>query len=117
MHAIPTCSPTNVAALDERDATAGNANHRYGIQWGGPQDVTVIQFQRGPRGVEGSTPGVFDDDLLAIVQDRLEAFQAGPYACDENEAALEAIREARVQLAERVARRMAKGVLGANAKH
>lgn len=115
--AIPTCSPTNVAALDDRDPKAGGASHTYGIQWGGPKEVTVIQFQHGARGVEGSTPGVFDDDLLAIIQDRLEAFQAGPFACDENEEALEAVRAARGHLSERVARRMAKGVLGANEKH
>lgn len=116
-HALPTCSPTNVAALDERDPQAGGASHIYGIQWGGPKDVTVIQFQHGARGAEGSMPGIFDDDLLAILQDRLEAFQAGPFACDENEEALEAVRRAREQLSNRVARRMAKGVLGANEKH
>ncbi len=117
MHAIPTCSPTNVAALDARDPEAGGASHTYGIQWGGPQDMTIVQFQHGARGVAGSTPGVFDDDLLAIVQDRLEAFQAGPFACGENEDALEAVRTAREKLSARVARRMAKGVLGANEKH
>jgi hypothetical protein len=117
MRAIPNNAPTNVAALDDRDPKAGNASHAYGIQWGGPKDVTHIQFQHGPRGVAGSTPGVFDDDLLAIIEDRLTGFQEGPFACSENDQALRAVRSARLHLGLRVARRIAQGVLGANEQH
>lgn len=117
MRALANMAPTNVAALDDRDPACGNASHAYGIQWGGPKDVTKIQFQHGARGVVGSTPGVFDDDLLAIVQDRLEGFQSGPFACDENAAALAFVRDARHALGQRVAARISKGVLGANEKH
>lgn len=117
MKAIPNNAPTNVAALDAPDPKAGNASHSYGIQWGGPKEVTRIQFQHGPRGVAGSTPGVFDDDLLAIVEDRLMGFQSGPFACEENEAALTAVRAARTCLGIRVARRISQGVLGANDRH
>lgn len=117
MRALPNNAPTNVAAIDERDPKAGNASHTYGIQWGGPKDVTRIQFQHGPRGVEGSTPGVFDDDLLAIIEDRLVNFQDGPFACEENADALVFVRRARAMLGKRVARRIAQGVLGANENH
>ena len=117
MKAIPNNAPTNIAALDERDPAAGNARHIYGIQYGGPSDVLRVQFQHGPRAVSGSTAGVFDDDLLAVVQDRLESFQDGPFACDENAKALVLVREAREALGLRVARRIAKGVLGVNEKH
>lgn len=117
MRAIPNNAPTNVAAIDERDPKAGNASHTYGIQYGGPKDVCHVQFQHGPRGVEGSTPGVFDDDLLAIIEDRLVGFQSGPFACNENAEALTAVRDAREALGKRVARRIAQGVLGANVKH
>lgn len=117
MRTLPNMAPTSVAALDERDPNAGGASHTYGIQYGGPDAVCMIQFQHGPRGVEGSTAGVFDDDLLAIVEDRMAAFQAGPFACPENAAALAAIRDARQALGLRVARRISKGVLGVNAKH
>ena len=117
MKALPNNAPTNVAALDERDPKAGNASHTYGIQYGGPKDVLRIPFQHGPRGVEGSTPGVFDDDLLAIVEDRLTDFQSGPFACAENADALEAVKVARRSLGIRVARRIAQGVLGLNEKH
>ena len=117
MRAIPNNAPTNVAVTDERDPKCGNASHTYGIQWGGPKEVLTVQFQHGARGIAGSTPGVFDDDLLAIVQDRLEGFQDGPFACQENEDALSAVKAARAHLGVRVARRISQGVLGANAVH
>lgn len=117
MMAIPNNAPSNVAALDERDPNAGNASHEYGIQYGGPKDVTHIQFQHGPRGVANSVAGIFDDDLLAIIQDRMEGFQSGPYACEENQQALDHIKAARAALGLRVARRIQQGVLGANETH
>lgn len=117
MKTLPTNSPVSVAALDARDPNAGGASHTYGIQYGGPEAVCRIQFQHGPRGVADSTPGVFDDDLLAIIEDRLACFQAGPFACDENQQALEYVRAAREVLGLRVARRISRGVLGVNAKH
>lgn len=117
MKTIPNNAPSNVVALDASDPNAGNAHHAFGIQYGGPQDVCRIQFQHGPRGAEGSTPGIFDDDLLAIIQTRLEGFQSGPYPCEENQDALDAVVAAREALGLRVARRVAQGVLGANATH
>lgn len=117
MKSIPTNSPSSVAALDEKDPNAGGAHHLYGIQYGGPHDLCRIQFQHGPRGVDGSVGGIFDDDLLAIVQSRMEDFQAGPFACEENAAALAGIEAARSALSLRVARRISKGVLGLNEKH
>ena len=74
MRAVPTNTLCNVAAIDLKDPNCGGASHRYGIQFGGPKDVLFIQMMHGPRGEETSKPGVFDDDLLAIVQDRLECF-------------------------------------------
>lgn len=115
MRSIPNHAPTNVAALDQRDPDAGNASHVYGVRYG--DETLTVRFQHGPRNVAGSTPGVFDDDLLAIVQDRLEGFQSGPFACLENAAALRAVQEARAALADRVAARMAQGVLGENRAH
>jgi hypothetical protein len=117
MKSIPNHAPTSVASLDCRDIDAGNASHIYGIQYGGPAEVCRIQFQHGARGMESSTAGVFDDDLLAIVQDRLEGFQDGPFSCEENAKALCLVREAREALALRVARRMVKGVLGVTKPH
>lgn len=117
MRSLPVTCPVNVSALDEKDPNAGGASHTYAIQYGGPEDVLRVQFQHGPRGVAGSTPGVFEDALLAILEDRLDAFQAGPFACAENAEALAGVRAARKAQADRVAKRMAKNVLGVNANH
>ena len=117
MRALPTNAPTNVAVIDERDPNAGGASHQSGIHWGGPRDVTRIGFQHGPRGDAKSTPGLFDDDLLAILEDRLICFQSGPFACEENEQALNGIRHARFHLGQRVAKRIAQGVLGESKEH
>ena len=117
MRTLPNNAPTNVAALDDRDPNAGNASHVYGVQYGGPKDVLRVSYQHGPRGVAESIPGIFDDDLLAIAQDRLEGFQSGPFACTENAEALQHIQAARTVLGLRVARRIAQGVLGANVQH
>ena len=115
MKSVATHSPSSVASLDRADPQAGGASHRYGIQ--GEHGQTEIRFQHGPRNQEGSKPGVYDDDLLAIIEDRMASFQNGPFACDENERALVSVRSARGALSERVAARMAKGVLGKNKKH
>ena len=117
MKVLNVSCPVNVAALDEPDPKAGNASHNYAIQFGGPKDLCSIQFQHGPRGVAGSINGVFEDALMAILQDRLEGFQSGEFACPENATALDAIKAAREAMNLRVARRMAKGVLGINEQH
>ena len=117
MQAIPNNTPTNVIALDARDPNAGNASHVYQILWGEPGEDVVLQFQHGPRNVPGSIAGLFDDDLLAIVQDRMECFQSSPFACTENEEVLAAVRAARAALGKRLARRVVQRVLGKAEPH
>lgn len=97
----------------------GAAHHRYVIGGYAPQPEawapTVISFQNGPikeNGVNGLTQEV----LLAVVQDRLESFQSGPFACDANARALEHIKEAQYQLQARTRERIARSVEGTNAK-
>jgi len=46
-----------------------------------------IPFQNGPVKEHGVN-GVTEAQLLAIVLDRLRAFNAGPYACRENAIAI-----------------------------
>lgn len=87
-----------------------------------PQKLTVrkevgrIQFQKGPRNEPGSTPGVVEAVLLAIVEDRMAAFQAGPFACPENGEVLEWCKQARAALKKRADARKKRGVLGKNKK-
>lgn len=55
-------------------------------------------------------PGVTNEALLAIVIDRLEGFQAGPFACTENAAALDHARICLGELKERTRSRIMRGV-------
>ncbi len=54
--------------------------------------------------------GVTNEVLLAIVIDRLEGFQAGPFACDENARALNFCEFALDELHRRTRDRSARGV-------
>jgi hypothetical protein len=115
MMSIATHTPNNVASIDARDPQAGGAAHFYGIQLP-DRSVVKIQFQHGPRGNPDSSLGIMDDDLLAILEDRMTAFQSGPFSCAENGLALSHIQSARDALARRVADRISRGVLGVNEK-
>lgn len=71
----------------------------------------VVRFQNGPI-KEAGVNGCFQEDLLAIVIDRLEHFQAGDYACRENALALTKCEEALQWLNSRTAGRQKRGVEG-----
>jgi hypothetical protein len=88
---------------------AGGANHTYRIDWG--SGAVTLQFQNGPI-AEVGVNGITQEVLLAICADRLRAFQAGPYACRENELALTKIEEAQHWLHHRTRARMDRGVEG-----
>lgn len=71
-------------AIDEPGP--GGANHVYRVET--DDDVwESLQFQKGPI-KEVGVNGITNEILLAVVIDRLRAFQAGPFACDENASAL-----------------------------
>jgi len=114
MKSIATYSPHNVAAIDKRDPDAGGASHKYAVAGMGREPLLVVQFQHGPRTDPKAVEGVMDDDLLAMVADRLKCFQIGPFPSPHNAEALHHIKAARAALAVRVADRMARGVLGTN---
>jgi len=54
--------------------------------------------------------GVTNEVLLAIILDRLEGFQSGPFACDENATALTLCGGALYVLHERTRERLNRGV-------
>jgi hypothetical protein len=109
-----------VFAIDGRGN--GNANHQYVITSNSPDNDTfndtlaTIQFQDGPRNIEGSVAGVIDTDLLEIVRDRLRGFQSGEFSSRENACALTHIEEALMWLNRRVEDRIERNVLGTNNK-
>lgn len=95
----------------------GGASHEYSIDFpdkNGGRVFTSISFQNGPI-KEVGTNGVTHESLLAILIDRLEGFQSGQYACDENHAALSYLVAAQNTLKNRTAARLARGVEGTHA--
>lgn len=105
-----------VYTLDEPGP--GGAHHEYSIAWeadvpplGQYIDDVFIHFQRGPVNEVGVN-GVSIEALLAIVADRLNCFQAGEYACEENAIALEHVSMAMNVLHQRTLKRIARGVEG-----
>ena len=103
---------------DERDPNSGGASHHYQIVHPDRADPAVIvHFQHGPRNVEGSQPGATDQSVLAILIDRYGGYQAGPYACPENEEVLTHLTAALVSMGKRSKARREQGVIGQNLPH
>lgn len=88
----------------------GGAHHEYTIL--GHCFSTPIFFQKGGVNDPNNEPGGSNEAFLAIVRDRLECFQAGSFACEENELALKHLVAAMDALAARTKARMARGVEG-----
>lgn len=95
---------------------AGFASHNPGLPPAVALEVGSIQFQRGPRNVDDSTPGTLDGAVLAVLIHRFECFQAGPFGSAENEEVLEHLRAALAAILARAKERAGRGVLGTNAK-
>ena len=71
-----------------------------------------LQFQEGPRNVEGSIPGITEAILYSIIIDRLEGFQAGPYSHPENDNQLKHLYACLASTKARADERAQRGVLG-----
>jgi hypothetical protein len=120
----PANDVLTVAALDAPGS--GGAYHHYEISGfntrTNPSTVkahdetlnsgrAVIIFQNGPI-AESGVNGVTHEALLAILIDRLECFQAGPFANVFNQGALDHLVAAQSQLQQRTKERMSRGVEG-----
>lgn len=105
-----------IQVLDEPGA--GGANHAYrilGTYKDGSKFFYDIDFQKGPI-KEAGVNGITQEALLAIVIDRLNSFQAGPFACADNQTALQHIASGLEFLQRRTKARIARGVEGRNIK-
>ena len=107
---------TEVLALDEPGF--GGACHEYIVSFNGGCVVSgdetppaQVRFQNGPV-KEYGVNGCFQEDLLAIVIDRLRSFQVGEFACRENALALTKCEEALHWLNQRTSDRKIRGVEG-----
>lgn len=115
----PANCKLTIDVLDEPGV--GGASHLYWV--GGfndegnpsrqaePKSAMPILFQNGPI-KEAGVNGITHEVLLAIVADRLRSFQEGPYACEENEKALDSIADAMNWLHKRTLGREKRGVEG-----
>lgn len=116
---IGTTRFTEIEVVDEPGQ--GGACHIYNILSVPKLDnepiavFSHVNFQNGPI-KEFGVNGCHQEDLLAIVIDRLEHFQAGEFACRENALALTKIQEAMHWLNHRTAVRVERGVEGTNVK-
>ncbi len=116
---IGTRKYTKVMAIDKKGE--GNANHRYeisvvdtyktGRNHGFCTANQLVVFQNGPIREVGVN-GVHNEDLIAIVIDRIEGFQSGDYECSENQTALQHLRDALEALNDRTESREKRGVEG-----
>ncbi len=94
--------------------TAGGAHAKFEVISTTPQGEVVhgvLEFQPDtiPKvGVIGWT----NECLLAVIRERLQAFQDGPFPCAENEAALVLVDATLRVLERRTASRQARGVEG-----
>lgn len=122
-HKVNGCNEDlKIIATDEPGS--GGAHHdyaitfldeRYGFERSPISDRhnrnCIISFQNGPI-KEVGTNGVTHEALLAIVADRLEGFQSGPFKCDENQDALDHVKAAMAVLKSRTEKRIARNVEG-----
>lgn len=112
-HKIDKCNEAiTVETIGQPDV--GGAPVVYSVRCSNGSDGSygiIVKFQNG--GIETSgVNGITNEVLLAIIQDRLDCYQAGPFKCDENAVALHHIHEALQALEERTRQRKARGVEG-----
>lgn len=109
----------SIMAMDEPGA--GGANHEYVVLQKRTNDkgeaiapllLADIRFQRGGAQEPGHQPGVHNEHLLAVLIDRVKAFQGGPFPSPWNQQALDALVHAQGCLAARTAERQGRGVEG-----
>jgi len=109
---IGTEKYTQVFACDDKEF---NANHAYVVKRAGDSSeeavLGAVYFQKDPI-KESGINGVMNEDLIAMVIDRLESFQASPFKCEENYKAMTALGVALYWLRERTNKREARGVEG-----
>lgn len=88
---------------EELDGTKANIDEEF----------VKIKFQLGPVKEHGEN-GTTIEHVIDLLTERLEGFQKGPFACEENYRALAHLDSAKDALMERTRVREARGVEGTN---
>lgn len=90
----------------------GGANHKYVINNNESEKIhCCLNFQNGPI-KEAGVNGITNEILIAVVIDRLEAFQKGKFGCADNEHAILHLRLSLQHLQNRTKDRIRRGVEG-----
>lgn len=121
-HEVEGAASNLSIVVGDEPAQPGNANHRYDIigfdtvsnaseHEGSFARALSILFQNGPIPSHGNN-GVTIEALLAVIAHRLEGFQAGPFASQDNEDALLGVKNALEALQRRTRNRIARQVEG-----
>ena len=101
---------TQVFAVDE---VKYFANNHYSVSTTKEPSVVVgeVRFQNGGIN-EAGVNGVMNEDLIAMVIDRLNSFQTSKFKCRENALAITKLEEALLWLRKRTMDREDRGVEG-----
>lgn len=111
VHALITNNYTEIHHERKEEMKYG-APHRFTVfPVNGDTAVAKIHFQEGPI-KEVGVNGIANEDALAMVLCRLQAFQEGPYKCKENEMAIVKLEETLMWLRARTNSRVNRGVEG-----
>jgi hypothetical protein len=89
----------------------GGASHHYVFKIDG-KTVGELQFQRGARNEEGSTPGLTTAAVIAALIDQMRGFQTGAFPSSEGALVITKLEEAAHWLRARADNRARRGVLG-----
>jgi hypothetical protein len=104
---------TNYTEIYKVENMEFNAPHGYIIKdKDNKKNICSISFQKGPVKEVDSINGIFMEDLISIVIDRLESFQNSEFRCRENAIAITKLEESLMWLRKRTLDRQARGVQG-----
>lgn len=115
IHGHEGSSLNNKAAInaDERDENGGSYHYSIALDNDDGTFTTraTLDFQKGPL-KEAGLNGISDEALIAIVIDRLEGFQTGPFRSRDNAIAITHLETALLWLQKRTTDRQRRGVEG-----
>lgn len=105
----------NYTQIFSESAKEFNCYHKYTIEPTNPnmagEIFAEINFQKGPI-KECGVNGCHNEDLIAIVIDRLQSFQESSFKCKENAMAITKLEEALLWLRKRTDDRIKRNVEG-----
>ena len=85
---------TYIVAGNESGDESNPTNHDFEVHRSADDEIIgAFHFQQGAIG-EGGPNGLLNEDLLAVLIDRVESFQRSKMRCRENENALQHLYEA-----------------------